>query len=103
MTPSALRLSIGVILLLAFLPCAQAPAQPPMDKAPAKEAAPKTDAIETYRELFKKPETAPEYWKSMQFEIEVGRYDIAAMHLKGLLGHATEEQLLELQRQHSMN
>jgi hypothetical protein len=38
-----------------------------------------------YRRFFKAPETPLEFWTALQFEIDVGRKDLAARHLRGLL------------------
>src|SRR5262249_8702456 len=51
-------------------------------------------SADDYRELFKKPETVPEYWKAMRFEIEVGRYDLAARLLHGLLEKNPDDKAL---------
>lgn len=40
---------------------------------------------EDYRQYFKKPETAADFWRALQFEIEVGKYELAARHLRGLI------------------
>ncbi len=104
-----LRSGLGVVLLLALL--ALAPAQDVKDKAPKdkdapppKKAPPRSDFFDPYRELFKKPETVADYWKALDFEIELGSYDLAAQHLHGLLlKKPTPDQLLDLQRQVTMN
>lgn len=57
-------------------------------KGPAKKAAPDAPATapeDDYRQFFKKPQTVPEFWTAMQFEIEVGRFDLAGSHLRGLM------------------
>jgi CheY-like chemotaxis protein len=38
-----------------------------------------------YREFFKKPTNTNEFWNALQFEIDVGRFDLAAAHLHALL------------------
>jgi hypothetical protein len=38
-----------------------------------------------FQRFLKPPETAREFWDAMNFEINVGRYDLAADHLKGLV------------------
>jgi CheY-like chemotaxis protein len=49
-------------------------------------------------EFYKKPTTPKEYWRAMQFEMSVGKFDIAAQHLKGLIDlKPTNEQLLEIE------
>ena len=42
-------------------------------------------ADDEYRQFFKKPQTVLEFWSAMQFELEVGRTDLAAAHLRGLM------------------
>jgi CheY-like chemotaxis protein len=98
---SALHVCLSVVCVLALL--APAPAQDeekPKDEAGKKKAVPKKtpeESAEDYRNLFKKPETTVDYWKGMQFEIEVGRFDLAARHLRGLLEKKPDEKdLLEI-------
>lgn len=38
-----------------------------------------------FQRFLKPPETSREFWDAMNFEINVGRYDLAADHLKGLV------------------
>jgi CheY-like chemotaxis protein len=38
-----------------------------------------------YRLYFKKPDNAIEFWAAMKFEIHLGKFDLAALHLKLLL------------------
>jgi CheY-like chemotaxis protein len=47
-------------------------------------------AQEEYRIFFKEPKTVLEYWAAMKFEMQVGKFDIAAYHLDKL------NQLVEL-------
>ena len=104
-----LRYGMGIAVLLALL--APASAQEGKDKpvkdkeAPGKNLPPvKYDALDPYRELFKKPETIADYWKAMEFEIELGSFELAATHMHGLLlKKPADDQLLELQRQYTMN
>src|SRR5439155_5314148 len=82
----ALRFSISVAFLLALL--LQAPGQdkpPPADAKGKEQRAPSAVPGEDYREFFKKPETPIEFWEAMRFEIEVGKFDLAAGLLKGLV------------------
>jgi hypothetical protein len=52
---------------------------------------------EDYRRFFKKPETVLESWVAMQFELDVGRPDLAALHLRSLLlRKPADKQLLEI-------
>jgi CheY-like chemotaxis protein len=49
-------------------------------------------------EFYKKPTNPKEFWRAMQFEIGVGKFDIAAAHLKGLLeSNPSEKDLLEIE------
>jgi CheY-like chemotaxis protein len=43
-------------------------------------------AQEEYRVFFKQPETTIEYWAAIQFEMDLGKFDLAAYHLNGMLG-----------------
>src|SRR5262249_1406343 len=36
-------------------------------------------------EFYKQPTNLKEYWRALQFELAVGKYDVAAQHLKGLI------------------
>ncbi len=54
-------------------------------------------------EFYKQPTNVDEYWRAMQFEIAVGRFDLAAQHLKGLLAlNPSEKDLLALEAKHSL-
>lgn len=71
-----LGLVLGVAVVLA-------PAVAQVGKEAPKEKKPPSGS--DYRELFKKPTNAYEFYNAMLFEIEVGRYDLAAGHVRGLL------------------
>jgi CheY-like chemotaxis protein len=97
---NAIRFAVGIAILFAVLGRVPAPAQ---DKdAPKKggkgdKPADIGKAPDDYREFFKKPETVAEYWKAMQFEMEVGRFDLAARLLHGLLDkNPDDKSLVEL-------
>ncbi|HEV3204216.1 MAG TPA: hypothetical protein VGY77_07530, partial [Gemmataceae bacterium] len=74
-------------------------------EAPAQEKDKKEDKKATlkkiedeYRQFFKKPETALEYWVALKFEIAVGKFDLAAEDLKGFLAkNPTKEELLQIE------
>ena len=42
-------------------------------------------AEDEYRSYFKRPESTFEFWSAVKFELEVGKFDLAALHLKLLL------------------
>jgi CheY-like chemotaxis protein len=67
-------LVLAVPALLLLLAPARAPAQP----QPPKEEF-------DYRRFFRKPTNAAEFWDAMKFELEVGRFDLAAQHLHAML------------------
>lgn len=55
-------------------------------------------AAQDFRDTFKKPETAPEFWAAMQYEIEVGNYELAAGYLKNFLEkNPTDQELLDIE------
>src|SRR4051794_35859089 len=82
------RILLGVGVFTALL--SQAAAQQP----------PRSD---DYRQFFKKPVTVAEYWNALKFEMEVGRYDLAAGHLRGLLlKKPTPEDLVALEKAEGM-
>ena len=66
------RVLAFAVLLVALVPVRS---QPP----------PKNDEPFDYRRFFKKPTNTKESWEALQFELEVGRYDLAAQHLRQLL------------------
>src|SRR6516162_5481533 len=67
-----------------------------------KPAAPKAE--DPYRQFMKKPETAQEFWAAMRFEIEVGKFNLAAEDLKGFLAKKpTDEDLLEIEKREGMS
>jgi CheY-like chemotaxis protein len=75
---SAFRYAVGVALVVAVL----------------------TPALgqDTSGQYYKKPETAEEFWRYMNHEIELGDYKIAAGYLKGFLGkNPSDEELLKIQ------
>ena len=65
-----------------------------LSAAPA--AAQKDDPFD-YRRFLTPPRTTPEFWEAMKFEMEVGRFDLAAQHLHNMLAaKPTPEDLLQL-------
>ncbi len=57
-----------------------------------------------YGQFFKPPETAIEFWAAMQYEIGVGKYDLAAEDLKGFLAkNPSKEDLLAIEEQEGMS
>ena len=58
-------------------------------------------AEEEYRIFFRKPDKVPEFWAAMKFEIEVGKFDLAALHLQQMLlkepADETDKELLKIE------
>jgi hypothetical protein len=50
-------------------------------------------AEEEYRVFFKKPEKTPEFWAAIKFEMQVGKFDVAALHLKQMLAQKPAEEV----------
>jgi hypothetical protein len=87
--PSLSRFLLSVAALLCVLQIA-GPALGQQKNAAVpglKEAEEKVlqKAEDEYRIFFKKPETVPEYWTAINFEVDVGKYDVAALLLQELL------------------
>jgi CheY-like chemotaxis protein len=100
------RCGVAVSFLVILLASAPGQDKPPADKPPADKPPPekaakgdakKGPAEEDYREFFKKPEKLSEYWDALQFELEVGRRDLAARLLNQMLKVAVNDaELVEL-------
>jgi CheY-like chemotaxis protein len=62
------------------------------------------------RDYLLEPETAPEYWSRVKFEIEVGKFDFAGKYLKGFLAELAKlkaedanKVLIEIERKDGMS
>jgi CheY-like chemotaxis protein len=104
------RFLMGAALLLAALSYTAArdgdkdkekPKPPPKKPGP-----PPIDEVrpgEEYRQFFKKPTNVPEYWAAMKFELEVGKKDLAALLLHGMLGlNPSNEDLVKIEEEDGM-
>jgi hypothetical protein len=84
-------------LLAAF--AAPVPAQ---DQAPPPKKGGR-EKEEEYREFGKKPETVEDFWHALQFELDVGRHELAARLLRGLLDRKpSDEELMKIEEQDGM-
>lgn len=118
------RFVIGAAFLAALL--SQAPAQD--ERQPAKKDEPNKQKVDApknvqddvpkkgeakppaaparddgYRQFFRKPETVMDFWRAIHFELEVGRPDLAARHLRALMARQpSEAELLELEEEEGM-
>jgi hypothetical protein len=85
------RALLGAGLLIALLLPAPGLAQPaPKKKGPDLGAKAEMNralqrAEDEYRLYFRRPEKVPEYWAAINFEIDVGKFDVAALILDHLL------------------
>src|SRR5688572_22411108 len=50
-------------------------------------------AEEEYRTFFKRPTKAHEYWAAIKFEIALGKFELAALHLEQLLQRQPPEEI----------
>lgn len=78
-----LHIALAIFLVIAVLaPSAAQDRGRPGAAPPARRGG---DDQDDYRRFFKRPTNTAEFWKAMQFEIDVGKYDLAAVHLHNLL------------------
>lgn len=87
---SFLRFHLGAVLALITVTAtlAQDAGKEKEKKAVAPELPAIDEAIrpgEEYRMFFRRPKTVAEFWSALKFEIDIGRYDLAAGLLNGLL------------------
>jgi hypothetical protein len=75
-------LLLGTMIVFLTQTAAQDKGKP---KPPAAPPPGRGGDQDDYRRLFKRPTNTVEFWNAMQFEIEVGKYDLAAVHLRNLL------------------
>jgi CheY-like chemotaxis protein len=96
----ARRILFGTVFLACVVLAAPAQQPPGKGKGPMPPAGPApVQRGDDYRQFFKKPETTQEYWNAMKFEMEVGRFDLAAAHLRGLMQKKpTEQELVDLEK-----
>jgi CheY-like chemotaxis protein len=63
-------------------------------------------AQEEYRIFFKEPKTVLEYWGAMKFEMQVGKFDVAAYHLDKMLqvpDKEADDELLQIEELEGLN
>ncbi len=95
------RLATAAGLALLVIGSVRAQGGDPKKKADAPEPRPLKETMkrlldkaeEEYRIFFKKPETTPEFWSAIKFEIQVGKFDVAALHLKQMLNQKPAEKV----------
>jgi DNA-binding response OmpR family regulator len=83
-----LRFSLIATSLLATMPLTLRAAQAQDEKPdPQVEATNRLlkKAEDEYRQFLKRPEAILEYWAAMKYEMQLGKFDLAALHLKLLL------------------
>jgi CheY-like chemotaxis protein len=79
-----------VAALAAALSAARAQDEKPDPKAEATKRL-LEKAQDEYRTFIRRPDTVIEYWAAMKFEIQLGKFDLAALHLKQLLAKEPAE------------
>jgi hypothetical protein len=87
---------LAVALVVAIAPLAiraQEEEKPAEDKDAAATRRLIAKAEEEYRTFFKRPETTYEHWVAIRFETDVGKFDLAALHLKLLLEKKPAEEV----------
>ncbi len=106
----ALRCLSGLALLLALhtnLFAQQPPEKPPEKEPPKQEEPPKNEkekSAEDYQFFFNKPESVPEFWAALNYEMSVGRSEVAAQMLQGMLdAKPTKAQLLDIAEKEGMS
>jgi hypothetical protein len=82
-----LHLSLFLLMMTAFLTHSAAQDKEKPKQADAAPPARPSGEEDDYRRFFKRPTTTDEYWHAIQFEIDVGKYDLAAVHLHNLLSY----------------
>jgi CheY-like chemotaxis protein len=81
---------LSIIAVVAMLFAVRTPSRG--DEKPDAEAIQKKKtrellaaAEERYKAFYKRPETAIEFWAAIKFEMDLGKFDLAALHIKQLL------------------
>lgn len=116
------RLSFATVLLFSLHGPARAQDEAPQERAPAKPPAarkvPKErqaeedfrqrlleQARDEYRQYYKEPKTPAEFWAAMNFEINVGRFSLAAEMLRGLVATTrnNDKALLDIEEQEGLS
>jgi hypothetical protein len=97
---SRLTFSFGCLILLLLLAPGMTSAQDEKAEELKKKEADKRAterllqrADEEYRIFFRKPEKVAEFWAAIKFELGVGKFDLAALHLKMLLEKEPTEEV----------
>jgi tetratricopeptide (TPR) repeat protein len=81
-------LALGILSLLFALrlPALAQGEKPDLDAINKRKTQDLLDkARDEYRVFFKKPETGIEFWSAIKFEMDLGKFDLAAYHLKLML------------------
>jgi hypothetical protein len=95
MFPLSVRLFLAFFILGVVLPVQgplhgqDKPDQAAIEKRKTLELLEK--AKEEYRVFFKRPETAIEFWSAIKLEMDLGKFDLAGLHLKLLLEKPAKE------------
>jgi CheY-like chemotaxis protein len=88
--PSRITVALGLAALLLVPRLLPAQEEKKADDKKAYELL-LQKAEEEYRRFFEKPRKPYEFWTAMRFELDTGKFDLAALHLKLLLEQPKEE------------
>lgn len=95
MFPVRMFFGVAVVAGLLILGGQRARAQDDDEKKKEKEKLALKELLQKaedeYRTFFRRPEQVHEFWAAIKFEVEVGKFDVAALHLKQLLAKAPPE------------
>jgi len=105
------RLFLGVALIGILLSQALGQEKPGDAKKGAAKKEELKKAVDEYATFFKKPENAMEFWAALNFEIGVGKFDLALDYLKGFMGKdpktrspaATDQELVDIEEAEGMS
>jgi len=100
-----LRFPLGALVVLIAITGTPAQNDKDKDRKPPEVPGINDDTRpgEDYRRFFKQPKTVPDFWAAMQFEIDIGKFDLAAALLRGLLVlKPTDEELVKIHEKDGM-
>jgi hypothetical protein len=105
------RWLLGVALLALILSQSVGQEKPGTPKKGDAKKEELRKAEDEYRTFFKRPENAMEFWAALNFEIGVGKFDLALEYLKGFMGKdqktrspaVTDQELMDIEQADGMS
>src|SRR5262245_51886648 len=102
---SSAKVMLGLLVVLLVAPMARA-----QDEKDEKEKKALQELIQKaedeYRQFFKRPENVIQFWGAIKFEMETGKFDLAAFHLHEMLklpADKADPDLLKIERAEGFN